>query len=74
MLTDEVSPHEPLRQWVLDFPYLLRFLFASRSKIMGLVLGIVYRVSLHAGVATKVHERRTLERLCRYISRPALSK
>jgi len=29
--------------------------------------------SLHAGVATKAHERKKLERLCRYISRPALS-
>jgi hypothetical protein len=30
--------------------------------------------SLHAGVATKAHERKTLERLCRYISRPAVSE
>jgi hypothetical protein len=29
--------------------------------------------SLHAGVAAKAHERDKLERLCRYISRPALS-
>ena len=29
--------------------------------------------SLHAGVATKVHERDKLERLCRYITRPAIS-
>jgi len=28
----------------LSFPYPLRFLFASRSAIMGQVLGIVYRV------------------------------
>jgi RNase P protein component len=30
--------------------------------------------SLHAGVATKAHERDRLERLCRYIARPALSE
>jgi hypothetical protein len=29
--------------------------------------------SLHAGVAAKAHERDKLERLCRYISRPAVS-
>ena len=31
-------------------------------------------VSLHAGVAAKAHQRRKLERLCRYISRPAVSE
>jgi hypothetical protein len=30
--------------------------------------------SLHAGVAAKAHERKKLERLCRYISRPAVSE
>ena len=29
--------------------------------------------SLHAGVATRAHEREKLERLCRYIARPAVS-
>jgi len=29
--------------------------------------------SLHAGVATKANERAKLERLCRYITRPAVS-
>jgi len=29
--------------------------------------------SLHAGVATKANERARLERLCRYITRPAVS-
>ncbi len=33
-----------MRQWVLSFPYPLRFLFASRLGVMGRVLGIVYRV------------------------------
>jgi hypothetical protein len=43
LLVDEVLPHEPVRQWVLSFPYQLRFLFASRPELMGKVLGIVYR-------------------------------
>ena len=30
--------------------------------------------SLHAGVAVRANQRNTRERLCRYVSRPALSK
>ena len=37
-------------------------------------LGKVSGFSLHAGVATKAHERARRERLCRYISRPAVSQ
>ena len=44
LLVDDVIPHQPMRQWVLSFPFQLRFLFASRPRIMGRVLGIVYRV------------------------------
>jgi hypothetical protein len=36
-------------------------------------VGEVAGFSLHAGVATKANERAKLERLCRYITRPALS-
>ena len=43
LLVDEVLPHEPMRQWVLSFPFQLRFLFASRPELMSKVLGIVYR-------------------------------
>lgn len=48
LLVDEaerrpVLPHRPMRQWVLSVPHPLRFLFASQPKIMGKVLGIVYR-------------------------------
>jgi len=43
LLVDGVFPEQPVRQWVLSFPYPLRFLFASRPAIMGKVLGIVYR-------------------------------
>ena len=44
LLVDEVLPEQPTRQWVLSFPFQLRFLFASRPNLMGQVLGIVYRV------------------------------
>ena len=37
-------------------------------------LGKVAGFSLHAGVATKARERDKLERLCRYIARPAVSE
>ena len=37
------------------------------------MVGEVARFSLHAGVATKTNERAKLERLCRYITRPAVS-
>jgi ribosomal protein S27E len=43
LLVDEVLPHQPMRQWVLSVPFLLRFLFASQPAVMGKVLGIVYR-------------------------------
>ncbi len=37
-------------------------------------VGMVAGFSLHAGVATRADQRRKLERLCRYISRPAVSE
>ncbi len=37
-------------------------------------VGKVAGFSLHAGVAAKAHERKKLERLCCYISRPAISE
>ena len=44
-LVDEVFPqNKPLRQWVLSFPFQLRFLFAKHPKVMGQVLTIVNRV------------------------------
>ena len=36
-------------------------------------VGKVAGFSLHAGVATRAHERDKLERLCRYITRPAVA-
>ena len=37
LLVDEVLPEQPMRQWVLSFPFQLRLLFASRPEIMGRV-------------------------------------
>jgi len=64
LLVDEVFPEQPIRQLtprkacsramqerlprVLNFPFPLRFLFASRPEIMGRVLSIVYRtIAMH---------------------------
>jgi len=35
LLVDEVLPREPVRQWVLSFPFQLRFLFASYPELTG---------------------------------------
>jgi ribosomal protein S27E len=43
LLVDDILPEAPVRQWVLSFPFALRFLFATRPAVMGRVLGIVYR-------------------------------
>ena len=41
---EEVFGPRPVRQWVLSFPYPLRFLFASKPEAISPVLGIVHRV------------------------------
>jgi len=48
LLADEVFPNVPLRQWVISFPFPLRYLFAAHPQAMGKVLGIIYRsISTH---------------------------
>jgi len=48
LLTDEVLPERPLRQCVLSLPHALRFLLASDTDALTLVLGVVYRtISRH---------------------------
>ena len=42
-LVEHVLPEQPIRQWVLSFPYPLRILFATRPAVLSQVLGIVYR-------------------------------
>ncbi len=43
LLVDEVLLRRPLRQWVLSFPFALRFLLARDPQVLRQVLGIVYR-------------------------------
>ena len=51
---------------------------AVKGGPLGQLLGhsITYRIAAgpHAGVAARTHEREKLERLCRYIARPAVSE
>ncbi len=42
-LIDKVLPKKPMRQWVLTFPFNLRFLFSRDPKVMGEILGLVNR-------------------------------
>ena len=42
-LVEHVLPEQPVRQWVLTFPFPLRFLFATRPAVLTQILGIVYR-------------------------------
>jgi len=44
LLSDEVFPDVPLRQWVISFPFPLRYLFAAHPHAMSKVLSIVHRV------------------------------
>ena len=43
LLVDDVLPHKPIRQWVLSFPYPLRFLLSNNPQVLSSVLGIVNR-------------------------------
>jgi ribosomal protein S27E len=48
LLAEEVFPDVPLRQWVISFPFPLRYLFAAHPQAMGKVLAIIYRtISTH---------------------------
>ena len=48
LLADDVLPYKPIRQWVLSFPYPLRFLLAHNPQVVTTVLGIVNRsISTH---------------------------
>ena len=42
-LAYEVFPDVPLRQWVISFPFPLRYLFAAHPQAMAKVLGVVCR-------------------------------
>jgi len=42
-LVDHVFPEAPVRQWVLTFPFPLRFLFANDPNALSAVLTVVHR-------------------------------
>ena len=58
-------------RWV-RWPVFIRYIPAEQPAAMQ--IGRPADLSLHAGVAAKAHQRQKLERLCRYISRPAVSE
>ena len=43
LLVGDILPQRPIRQWVLSFPFALRYLFATRPATLSRVLAIVYR-------------------------------
>ena len=45
-LVEHVLPEQPIRQWVLSFPYPLRFLFATRPAVLTQVLGAAKPMSV----------------------------
>ena len=47
LLVDDVLPHQPIRQWVLSFPFPLRFLLASYPELMGKGAGHCSAGALH---------------------------
>ncbi len=57
LLTDEILPERPLRQWVLSLPIALRFLLATDPDALRLVLGAAYRIISLALPATLVPSR-----------------
>jgi ribosomal protein S27E len=59
LLVDDILPEAPVRQWVLSFPYALRFLFATRPAVMGQVLGIVYRTLATHQIRKAGHTQRS---------------
>ncbi len=54
--------------------FTLQTLPPTDDESYGGSVGKVSGFSLHAGVSAKAHERRKLERVCRYITRPAVSE
>ena len=55
---------------MLGILYCLTLALIINDDSFGDEMGKLAGLSLHVGVVAKVHERKKLERLCRYISRP----
>ena len=62
-----VGPHQGRKVFTLQT-------LPSSDEPFGDQVGNVAGFSLHAGVAARADERKKLERLCRYISRPAVAE
>jgi hypothetical protein len=62
-----VGPHQGRKVFTLQT-------LPSSDEPFGNQVGNVAGFSLHAGVAARADERKKLERLCRYISRPAVAE
>lgn len=58
LLADELFPARPVRQWVLSFPYPLRYLLASRPRTVASVLGVAYRAIARWLAGKAGHARR----------------
>jgi hypothetical protein len=54
-------PEQPIRQWVLNFPFQLRFLFACRPELIERVLGIVFRAILSHLIKKLGYTRKTAQ-------------
>ena len=61
LLIDDVLPHQPIRQWVLSFPFQLRFLLANNPHVMGKVLGIVNRASSTHLIKKSGHQKKSAQ-------------
>jgi len=70
LLADEVFPDVPLRQWVISFPFPLRYLFAAHPQAMGKVLGIVYRAISSVAVGPQQGRKAFMVRTLRPSDRP----
>ena len=73
LLVDEVLPHLPMRQWVLSFPFQLRCALNLNIHFHMLFLDGVYLIDRETPVFRRLPAPRKLERLCRYVARPAVA-
>ena len=78
-MVDEVLPDVPIRQWVISFPFRIRYLLAYDPKLCCAVRRIFVRsgrrrlFGSHAKVLVSEGQRNRLEHLCRYVARPAIA-
>lgn len=72
LLVDEVLLPVPIRQWVLSFTYQLRLPLAPAHESAQVAKQAGF--SLHVGVMADSHLKELRERLCRYVSRSAVSE